>query len=51
MKYAIATLQSAAAIVKMIVAGTFARLTMILILIASDVGMWLVALAYLGSRL
>ncbi len=45
MKYFTATLHSAVDIIRLIVAGAAARAAMILALIASDVGCWLIALA------
>ena len=51
MRYAIATFCSIGDILRLIVTGTAMRAAMILALIASDVGFWLIALAYVAAQI
>lgn len=51
MKYFTATLQSAADIIRLIVIGTAMRAAMILALIASDVGFWLIVSAWFAAQI
>lgn len=51
MKYTIATLHSAVDIIRLIVTGTLTRAALILALIASDVGFWLIVLAWFVAQI